>query len=104
MDDGEEEGSDDGNRRIPAAGDDEEIDVDAEGQQAAGGEAVGESEAGRGNAEAPLPDMPAPPDPHPLPRPRAKGVKHPPVPTKAQIERYALEQHVNYEAWCPHCA
>ena len=37
------------------------------------------------------------------PRPRAKGVNHPPVPTRAQIDRHALEQHVNYAPWCPHC-
>ena len=37
------------------------------------------------------------------PRPRAKGVSHPPVPTRAQVERHALEQHVNYAPWCPHC-
>ena len=37
------------------------------------------------------------------PRPRAKAVNHPPVPTRAQIERHALEQHVNDAPWCPHC-
>ena len=30
------------------------------------------------------------------PRPRAKGVRHPPVPTRAQIDRHAFEQDVNY--------
>ena len=39
----------------------------------------------------------------PAPRPRAKGVNHPPVPTRAQIDRHALEQHVNYAPWCLHC-
>ena len=99
VDDGQvggDEGSDGG---APAAHD-EEVDVDTEDRQVVDGEVVGESDA----AEAPLPHMPAPPDPHPIPRPRAKGVKHPAVPTKAQVERHALEQHVNYEAWCPHCA
>ena len=33
------------------------------------------------------------------PRPRAKGVGHPPVPTRAQIDNHALEQHVNYASW-----
>ena len=53
------------------------------------------------------PEAPAPSGPHFAPRPRAKGGKHPPVPTRAQIERHALEhalgQHVNYEPWCSHC-
>ena len=44
-------------------------------------------------------EVPAPQNPHFAPRPRAKGVKHPRVPTIVQIERHALEQHVNYEAW-----
>ena len=82
----------------------DEIDMDTEGQRAADGEVVDEPKTDHGNSEAPLPEMPAPPEPHPLPRPRAKGVKHPPVPTKTQVEKHALEQHVNYEPWCPHCA
>ena len=49
------------------------------------------------------PDVSAPPLPHPVPRPRAKGVRHPPVPTKSQIEKHALEQHVNYAPWCAYC-
>ena len=49
------------------------------------------------------PEALAPPVPHSAPRPRAKGVAHPPVPTKAMVDRHALEQHVNYAAWCPHC-
>ena len=48
-------------------------------------------------------EMLAPLAPHFAPRPRAKGVAHPPVPTQAMIDRHALEQHVNYAAWCPHC-
>ena len=50
-----------------------------------------------------VPEVPAPPAQVFAPRPRAKGVSHPPVPTRAMIARHALEQHVNYAAWCPHC-
>ena len=82
----------------------DEIDMDTEGQRAADAEVVDKPQTDHGNGEAPLPEMPAPPEPHPLPRPRAKGVKHPPVPTKAQVEKHALEQHVNYAPWFPHCA
>ena len=39
-------------------------------------------------------EVPAVPVPHLASRPRAKGVNHPPVPTRAQIDRHALEQHV----------
>ena len=49
------------------------------------------------------PDGLRPPDAHAVPRPRARGTRHPPVPTRAQVERHALEQHVNYAAWCAHC-
>ena len=49
------------------------------------------------------PEVPMPLATHPVPRPRAKGMAHPPVPTKAMVEKHALEQHVNYAAWCPHC-
>ena len=49
------------------------------------------------------PELLAPPAPHFAPRPRAKGVTHPPVPTKAMVDRHALEQHVIYAAWCLHC-
>ena len=48
-------------------------------------------------------EAPAPPAQLFAPRPMAKGVAHPPVPTRAQVERHALEQHVNYAPWCPHC-
>ena len=75
--------------------------MDAEDRRGVdGGENVGES----GVTEPSLPWEPDLTGPKPLPRPRAKGAKHPPVPTKAQTEKHALEQHVNYEAWCPHCA
>ena len=47
--------------------------------------------------------VPAPPTQLFAPRPRAKGVAHPPVPTRAQVERHALEQHVNYAPLGPHC-
>ena len=51
--------------------------------------------------------VPAPPPPPKniflAPRPRAKGVTHPPVPTQKQMQEHALEQHVNYRPWCPHC-
>ena len=40
----------------------------------------------------------------PVPRPRAKGVRHPQVPTKSQVETHVLEQHVSYAPWCAHCA
>ena len=33
----------------------------------------------------------------------AEGVRHPPVLTRAQIDRHALDQHVNYAPWCSHC-
>ena len=46
---------------------------------------------------------PAAPNIFLAPRPRAKGVTHPPVPTQKQMQEHALEQHVNYRAWCPHC-
>ena len=49
------------------------------------------------------PEVPVPPAQTFAPRPRAKGVSHPPVPTRAMIAKHALEQHVNYAAWCPHC-
>ena len=104
VDDGEGDDSDDGEGQAPRAGNGDEIDMETEGQRAAGSEVVDEPEARQGGAEPPLPDMPAWPEPHPVPRPRARGVKHPQVPTKAQIAKHALEQHVNYEAWCPHCA
>ena len=39
----------------------------------------------------------------PVPRTRAKGVRHPQVPSKAQVERHVLEQHVSYAPWCAHC-
>ena len=42
--------------------------------------------------------------PYLAPCPRAKGVNHPQVSTRAHIEKHALEQHVNYAPWCPHCA
>ena len=50
-----------------------------------------------------VPEVPVPPAQTFAPRPRAKGVSHPPVPTRAMIAKHALEQHVNYAAWCPHC-
>ena len=99
VDDGQEdgEGSDGG---VPRAQGDE-VDMDADGRQGVdGGEEVDRS----GATEPPLPWEADLSGPRPLPRPRAKGVKHPAVPTKAQVERHALEQHVNYEAWSPHCA
>ena len=90
-------------------GDDDNGDEDnhrAEDQHEAEGELEVEA-PGVGDspdvAVAVNPEIPPPPSPHFAPRPRAKGVKHPPVPTRAQIERHALEQHVNYEAWCLHC-
>ena len=58
-------------------------------------------------AEDAEPGVSAPPIPEKniflAPRPRAKGVSHPSVPTRAQVDRHALEQHVNYATWCPHC-
>ena len=57
-----------------------------------------------GNGEDRAPFAPLPPKNIFLaPRPRAKGVTHPPVPTQKQMQEHALEQHVNYRAWCPHC-
>ena len=77
-------------------GDDGELEVD--GHRVEGDHDVAE------DAE---PGVPAPPIPVKnmflAPRPRAKGVNHPPVPTRAAIEKHALEQHVNYAPWCPHC-
>ena len=49
------------------------------------------------------PEVLVPPTQQLVFRLRAKVVKHPALPTRAQIERHALEQHVNYEPWCPHC-
>ena len=91
VDDGQEdgEGSDGG---APAAHD-EEVDMDASDRRGADeGKEVDKSR----NEEPPLPMEADLAGPRPLPRPRAKGVKHPVVPTKAQVERHALEQHVNY--------
>ena len=49
------------------------------------------------------PEVVEPPTTHDVPRPRARGKQHPSVPTRAQVERHCLEQHVNYAAWCRHC-
>ena len=77
-------------------GDDGELEVDGHGV-----------DGGHDVAEDAEPGAPAPPIPEKnlflAPRPRAKGVNHALVPTRAQIERHALEQHVNYAPWCPHC-
>ena len=58
---------------------------------------------GNGEDAAPAPVVLPPKNIFLAPRPRAKGVSHPPVPTRAQVDRHALEQHVNYAPWCPHC-
>ena len=99
VDDGQEDG--DGSDGGAPAAHDEEVDMGAgDRREVDDGKEVDKSSA----AEPPLPEMPDLPGPQPLPRPRAKGVKHPAVPTRAQVERHALEHHVNYEAWCLHCA
>ena len=104
VDDGDRNDSDDEEERALRTGNGDEVDMEANDQRAADGEAVDEPETRQESTEPPLPHMPAFPEPHPVPRPRARGVKHPQVPTQAQIMKHALEQHVNYEAWCPHCA
>ena len=78
-------------------------DHDADDQQETGGEAEAEVPGPRVHTTLPAAPIPDPPAAHAAPRPRARGVRHPPVPTKAQVERHALEQHVNYEPWCEHC-
>lgn len=95
---GEDRGSDDG-------GDDNE----ARDQHDADGDLEVEAPAVTGDHEVAIdanPGLPVPLPPKNIflaSRPRAKGVSHPPVPTRAQIDRHALEQHVNYAPWCPHC-
>ena len=76
---------------------DGELDVDA--PEISGSHNV----EGNGEDAAPAPVVLPPKNIFLAPRPRAKGVSHPPVPTRAQIDRHALEQHVNYAPWCPHC-
>ena len=89
---GTDEGNDEGDGSDDGAKEPREADGEAE---------VDEPEiSGEPNADDGVPAVPVP---HPAPRPRAKGVSHPPVATRAQIERHALEQHVNYAPWCPHC-
>ena len=90
-----DDGEDDDEAR-DQRGDDGELEVD--GHRVDGGHDVAEiAELG----------VPAPPIPMKnlflALRPRAKGVNHPSVPTRAAIERHALEQHVNYAPWCPRC-
>ncbi len=90
--------------------DDGEDDDEARDQRGDDGELEGDGhrvDGGHDVAEDAEPGVPAPPIPMKnmflAPRPRAKGVNHPSVPTRAAIQRHALEQHVNYEPWCPHC-
>ena len=90
VDNDEGVGNDDGAEELREA--DGELEVDAP-EINGGHNVVGDDESG----------VPAPPIPFLAPCPRAKGVNHPPVPTRAQIETHALEQHVNYKPWCPHC-
>ena len=99
-----------------AAGDRQEVsDGDAgdehqsDGQRAAGSEtdAVAPDVAAEPMADAPSAGVETaaalPPMSFPVPRTRAKGVRHPQVPTKAQVERHVLEQQVTYAPWCAHC-
>ena len=67
---------------------DGELEIDDSGVEGVPAVAVGIDV----EATAPLP----PKNIFLAPRPRAKGVSHPPVPTRAQVERHALEPHVNY--------
>ena len=62
----------------------------------------GHNVEGNGEDGVPAPEVLPPKHLFLAPRPRAKGVNHPPVPTRAQIDRHALEQHVNYAPWRPH--
>ena len=73
MDDGEGDDSDEGEERAPRAGNGDEVDMDTDGQRAAGGEVVDEPGASQGDIEPPLPFMPEPPEPHPIPRPEQGG-------------------------------
>ena len=89
--DGDDGEGEDNNEAGDQRGDDGELEVDGPGVD--GGHDVAE------DAES---GVPARPIPLFAPRPEAKGVAHPPVPTRAQVERHALEQHVKYAPWCPH--
>ena len=82
---------------------DDDDDQEAGDQHEAGGELGAEAPEVDADPEAAPEVVPAHPLPHIAPRPRAKGVKHPPVPTKTQVEKHALEQHINYAPWCTHC-
>lgn len=82
---------------------DNDDDQEAGDRHEAGGELGAEAPEVDADPEAAPEVVPAPPLPHIAPRPRAKGAKHPPVATRAQVERHALEQHVNYASWCTHC-
>jgi len=78
----------------------------ADGQRDAEGESMVEAPEVDGNpvvADGEVPEVVPPPAQLFAPRPRAKGISHPPVTTRAMIEVHALEQHVNYAPWCPHC-
>ena len=93
--------------RDTSEGNDDDDDDDNEARDQ--GEADGELEIeGPGVDGVPVvavgvdPEGPAPAAQLFSPRPRTKGVAHPPVPTRAQVERHALEQHVNFAPWCPH--
>ena len=95
--------------RDTSEGNDDDDDDDDDNEARDQGEADGELEIeGPGVDGVPVvavcvnPEVPALPAQLFAPRPRAKGVAHPPVPTRAQVERHALEQHVNYAPWCPH--
>ena len=90
--DGDNDNDDDDNE----AGDQQE----AEGELEIEGPGVGDGLDFVVDAD---PGVPAPPPQHLVCRPKAKGVKHPPVATTAQVEKHALEQHVNCAPWCLHC-
>lgn len=72
---------------------------DAEGQHDAEGESTVEAPEVGGDpvvADSSDPETIAPPAQHFAPCPRAKGIFDPPVPTRAMIDKHALQQHVNY--------
>ena len=93
--DEDNDGDDDDNEARDQGATDGELEIDGSGVEGVPAVAVGVDV----EATVPLP----PKNIFLAPRPRAKGVSHPPVPTRAQVERHALEQHVNYAPWCPHC-
>ena len=78
----------------------------ADGQRDAEGESMVEAPEVDGDPvveDIANPEVVPPPAQLFAPRPRAKGISHPPVPTRAMIDVHAFEQHVNYAPWCPHC-